>query len=212
MKKKFNLSAKCIYNPLNIKEINKLSKKKIKFKFFTKSHINLISVGRLVYQKDHLTLLKAINEVKDKVKIKLLIIGEGDQKLNLISFIQQNNLEKIVKIKDRIENPFPYILKSEIMILSSRFEGLPNILLEALTLKKFIISSNCPTGPSEILDSGKGGFLFEVENFKDLGKKILTYKIQKAKCNKIKKFAFKRLDRFNFKKNLLEYYNIFNKL
>ena len=212
MKKKLNLSTRCIYNPLNTQEINKLSNKKIKFKFFTKSHINLISVGRLVYQKDHLTLLKAINEVKDKVKIKLLIIGEGDQKLNLISFIQQNNLEKIVKIKDRIENPFPYILKSEIMILSSRFEGLPNILLEALTLKKFIISSNCPTGPSEILDSGKGGFLFEVENFKDLGKKILTYKKQKAKCNKIKKFAFKRLDRFNFKKNLLEYYNIFNKL
>ena len=212
MNDKFNLKAICIYNPLNIKEISKLSKKKIKFKFFTKDHINLISVGRLVYQKDHMTLLKAINEVKDKVKIKLLIIGEGDQKSNLFSFIDQNNLEKIVKIKDRIENPFPYILKSEIMILSSRFEGLPNILLEALALKKFIISSNCPTGPSEILDSGKGGFLFRVENFKDLGDKILIYKKQKTKCEKLKKFALKRLERFNFKKNLLEYYNIFSKL
>ena len=100
MKNKFNLKTKCIYNPLNTKEISKLSKKKIKFKFFNKSHISLISVGRLVYQKDHMTLLKAINEIKDKVKVKLLIIGEGDQKLNLISFIQQNNLEKIVKIKD----------------------------------------------------------------------------------------------------------------
>ena len=65
------------------------------------------------------------------------------------------------------------------MILSSRFEGLPNILLEALTLKKFIISSDCPTGPSEILDSGKGGLLFRVGNFKDLGNKILIYKKQK---------------------------------
>jgi glycosyltransferase involved in cell wall biosynthesis len=212
MKKKFNLNTKCIYNPLNIKEIKKLSKKKIKFKFFTNDHVNLISVGRLVYQKDHITLLKAINEIKDKIKIKLLIIGEGNQKLNLISFIQQNNLEKIVKIKDRTENPFPYILKSEIMILSSKFEGLPNILLEALTLKKFIISSNCPTGPSEILDSGKGGFLFKVGNFKNLGNKILTYKKQKAKCKKIKKFAVKRLERFDFERNLLEYFNIFNKL
>ena len=212
MKKKFNLNTKCIYNPLNIKEISKLSKKKIKFKFFTKDHINLISVGRLVYQKDHMTLLKAINEIKDKVKIKLLIIGEGDQKINLISFIKKNNLQKIVNIKDRIENPFPYILKSDIMVLSSRFEGLPNILLEALTLKKFIVSSNCPTGPSEILDSGKGGFLFEVGNFKDLGNKILIYKKQKAKCNKLKNYAIKRLERFHFKKNLLEYYNIFSKL
>jgi len=159
-----------------------------------------------------MTLLKAINEIKDKIKIKLLIIGEGDQKSNLFSFIKQNNLKKIVNIKDRIENPFPYILKSEIMILSSRFEGLPNILLEALALKKFIISSNCPTGPSEILDSGKGGFLFKVGNFKDLGNKILIYKKQKAKCKKLKKFALKRLGRFHFKKNLLEYYNILNKL
>ena len=68
------------------------------------------------------------------------------------------------------------------------------------TAKLIIISSNCPTGPSEILDSGKGGFLFRVENFKDLGDKILIYKKQKTKCEKLKKFALKRLERFNFKK------------
>ena len=59
-----------------------------------------------------------------------------NQKENLLSYIKENNLEKIVKIKDRTENPFPYIAKSEVMILSSRFEGLPNILLEALACKK----------------------------------------------------------------------------
>ena len=144
-----------------------MSKSKINFKFFKNNHINLISIGRLVSQKDHITLLKAINYIKNKLKLKLLIIGEGDQKENLLSYIKENNLEKIVKIKDRTENPFPYIAKSEIMILSSRFEGLPNILLEALALKKFIISSDCPTGPKEILDSGKGGFLFKVGNIQE---------------------------------------------
>ena len=212
LKKKFNLNSKCIYNPLNTKEIIKLSKKKVKFKFFNNNCINLISIGRLVDQKDHITLLKAINDIKNKLKIKLLIIGEGDQKLNLHSYIKENNLEKIVKIKDRMENPFPYVAKSEIVILSSKFEGLPNILLEALALKKFIISSDCPTGPSEILDSGKGGLLFKVGSFKDLGKKIIIYKNQKKKCEKIKKFALKRIDRFNLKKNLFEYYNIFKNL
>ena len=146
------------------------------------------------------------------MKLKLLIIGEGDQKENLLSYIKENNLEKIVKIKDRTENPFPYIAKSEIMILSSRFEGLPNILLEALALKKFIISSDCPTGPKEILDSGKGGFLFKVGNFKDLAKKILIYEKQKRKCKKMKRFALKRIDRFNFEKNLFNYYKILNDL
>ena len=75
MNDKFNLKAICIYNPLNIKEISKLSKKKIKFKFFTKDHINLISVGRLVYQKDHMTLLKAINEIKDNLGSKRSVMG-----------------------------------------------------------------------------------------------------------------------------------------
>ena len=98
------------------------------------------------------------------------------------------------------------------MILSSKFEGLPNILLEGLALKKFIISSNCPTGPDEILDSGKGGFLFKVGNFKDLAMKILIYEKQKRKCKKMKRFALKRIDRFNFEKNLFNYYKILNDL
>ena len=212
MKKKFNINSKCIYNPLNTQEIIKLSKKKIRFKFFNNNSINLISIGRLVDQKDHITLLKAINDIKNKLKVKLLIIGEGDQKINLLSYIKENNLEKIVKIKNRMENPFPYIAKSEIMILTSKFEGLPNILLEGLALKKFIISSNCSTGPNEILDSGKGGFLFKVGSFKDLGKKIIIYKNQKKKCEKIKKFAYKRIDRFDLEKNLLKYYNNFIKI
>ena len=212
IKKKFNLNSICIYNPLNIREIQTLSKKKINFKFFSKKYINLISVGRLVNQKDNLTTLKAINHLKNNLKIKLLIIGEGDQKINLLKYIKDNNLNKIVKIKDRTENPFPYIAKSEIMILSSKFEGLPNILLEALVLKKFIISSDCPTGPSEILDGGKGGFLFKVGNFNELARKILIYKKQKKNCKKMKKFALKRMHRFELKNNLLKYYNSFNSL
>ena len=89
---------------------------------------------------------------------------------------------------------------------------MPNILLEALALKKFIISSDCPTGPKEILDSGKGGFLFKVGNFRDLAMKILIYKKQKTKCEKMKRFALKRINRFNFEKNLLKYYKVLDNL
>ena len=60
-------------------------------------------------------------------------------------------------------------------MLSSKYEGLPNVLLEALTLKKFIISTNCPTGPKEILLNGKGGLLFNVGNYNQLSEKILFY-------------------------------------
>ena len=207
-----NLNSVCIYNPLNISEIKILSKKKINFNFFSKKYLNLISIGRLVHQKDHISLLKSINSIKKKIEIRLLILGEGGEKLNLINYIKKNSLEKIVKIKDRIENPYPYILKSDIMILTSRFEGLPNVLLESLALNKFIISSDCPTGPKEILDYGKGGILFKVGDFNDLGKKIIKYKKQKKKLNNLKKFGVRRLKRFDYKKNLDNYYNILNRL
>ncbi len=212
LKKNLNLNSICIYNPLNTFEIKKLSKKKISFVFFKKNYTNLISIGRLVYQKDHISLLKSINSIKNKIKMKLLIIGEGDQKKNLMDYINKNSLNKIVKIKNRIENPYPYILKSDIMLLTSRFEGLPNVLLEGLTLNKFIISSDCPTGPNEILDNGKGGLLYKVGDYLDLGNKILQCKKQKKKINNLKKFALRRLNRFDYKKNLDNYYNIVKNL
>ena len=73
----------------------------------------------------------------------------------LDNFIEMNNLENSVKILNNISNPFPYVIKSDLFILSSIFEGLPNVILEALTLNKFVISTDCSTGPSEILLNGK---------------------------------------------------------
>ena len=209
LKKKFNLESKCIYNPINSKEIKKLSIKKIDFNFFKKKTINIISIGRLVDQKDHITILKSINHLKNKCNLKLLLLGDGDQKNTLLRYINQNNLKDIVKIKDRKENPFPYINKSQILLLSSKFEGLPNVLLEGQSLDKFIISSNCPTGPREILDNGKGGLLFKVGDHLDLSKKILIFKNNYKVCVKKKKFAKKRLNRFDYKKNLNLYFDLF---
>lgn len=209
LKNEFNLNSKCIYNPLNINQIKYLSKKKIKFNFFKKNSFNLISVGRLAEQKDHITTLKAVNNIKNKINLKLLIVGDGGQKNNLLNYINKHKLNNIVKIYKRIDNPFPLILKSDVMVLASKFEGLPNILLEALVLKRFIISSDCPTGPSEILDKGKGGILFEVGNYLDLSKKILFLKKNYRYCQTKKIFAYNRIVRFDFKKNLENYYNLF---
>ena len=100
--------------------------------------------------------------------------------------------------------------KSDLFILSSKYEGSPNVLLEAITLKKFIISSDCPTGPSEILDDGKGGILFEVSNYKMLADKIIFYKKNKKLLNKKKTYAYKMLKRFNYKDRLEDYYEALN--
>ena len=212
LKSKLNLESKCIFNPLNTNEIKKLSQKKIKFKFFKKNTINIISVGRLVEQKDHMTILKSLKYLKNKFNLRLLILGEGDQKETLLNYINRNKLNTMVKINRRINNPYPLIKRSDILLLSSKFEGLPNVLLEALALNKFIISSNCPTGPKEILDNGKGGLLFEVGNYEQLSRKILIYQKNYKLCLKKKKYAQERSIRFDYKRNLNEYFNLFKKL
>ena len=204
-KKRFNLKTLCIYNPLNKKEIITKSKIKPKIKF-SKKKINFINIGRFTDQKDQITLLKAINLLKDKINFNLLIVGYGKQRNLLLSYINENNLQKKVKIVPYQTNPYNLIKSSDIFILTSLYEGLPNVLLEAQVLKKFIISSNCPTGPREILLNGKAGYLFKVKDYQILSKLILKILRNKKIMYKKIDIGYKNLDRFNYELNLNKYY------
>jgi glycosyltransferase involved in cell wall biosynthesis len=135
----------------------------------------------------------------------LLIIGEGINKSKILEYIKLKELTQIVKVKNFTKNPYPFIKAADLFILTSRFEGLPNVLLEALTLNKFVISSNCPTGPKEILINNKGGLLFKVGNYQDLSKKILFFKNNKKICDKKLLYAKSKLYRFDQMVNLNNY-------
>tara|TARA_B100000029_G_scaffold276430_1_gene271019 strand:- start:398 stop:1501 length:1104 start_codon:yes stop_codon:yes gene_type:complete len=210
MEKNFKIKVNCIYNPLNTKEIIKKSKIRQKENFFSskKNYLNIINIGRFTNQKDQITLLKAAEYLKDKIKFKLLILGRGKQQNNLKKYIKENNLSKHVKIKNFMNNPYPAIKKSDLFVLSSKYEGLPNVILEALTLKKFVISSNCPTGPKEILLNGRGGLLFKVGDHIDLSNKIIYYLKNKSKSKKMLANSINNLDRFDYASNLNKYYNL----
>ena len=210
-KKILNIDTICIYNPLNKKQLLQLSKKKIKIPFFKSSHNNFVNIGRLVTQKNQIIIIKALKLLKQKTnyKFKLLIIGSGAEKKNLEIAINRYNLRDNIKILSFQKNPFPYLNSADALILSSIYEGLPNVLLESLALQKFVISSDCPTGPSEILDKGKGGFLFKVNDEYDLYKKIISYIKQKKRLNKLVNFGLNRLYRFDYYKNLDKYDDLF---
>tara|TARA_B100001741_G_scaffold311718_1_gene313455 strand:- start:3893 stop:4969 length:1077 start_codon:yes stop_codon:yes gene_type:complete len=212
LKKEFNVNAICIYNPLNTIEINRKSKEKSKKIFDTNKKIKILNVGRFTEQKDQITLLKSLNYLKNKVDYQATIIGKGILKSKLKNYILKNKLSKNVKLINFVKNPFCFIKQADLFVLSSRYEGLPNVLLEALVLKKFIISSNCPTGPNEILLNGEGGLLFKTGDYKELSKKIIYYSKNKKKCNKLLNFALKNLYRFDYKQNLNKYYNLINSL
>ena len=210
----FSVNAYCIYNPLNKKEIIRKSRAKIKLNFFKKTDnsLKIINVARFTDQKDQLTLLKGLNLLKKKINFKALIIGKGINEKKLINYIKEKGLNKKIKLLKFQSNPYKFINSSDLFILSSKFEGLPNVLLEAMVLKKFIISTNCPTGPKEILFNGKGGELVPVGDYKAISKKILFFKKNQNKLNKKIIFSYKSLYRFDYKSNLNKYLNIIESL
>ena len=203
-KKKFAINTRCILNPLNKKEILKKSKIKVK-KIFSKNKLKLITVGRLVDQKNQITILKALNKIKEQLDFELIIIGKGNMKNILLNYINENNLQNYIKILKFKKNPYPYIKQSEIFLLSSKFEGLPNVLLESQVLKKYIISSNCPTGPKEILLNGNSGDLFKINDHKKLANLILKFKKNKLKNLRKIKIGYNYLNRYDYIKNLEKY-------
>ena len=181
-KEKFNLKTYCIYNPLNIKFIKKKSKEKINNNFFRNfNKLKIIFIGRLVDQKDPLTFIKALKIIKNKIKFKVIIIGKGVYLGEIKNYTKKHKLRKFIKFLGWQNNPYKYLKNSDLLVLTSKYEGLPNVILEAICLKKFVISTNCKTGPKEILDNGKGGVLFEIGNYKQLAEKIISYSKNKKK-------------------------------
>jgi glycosyltransferase involved in cell wall biosynthesis len=178
-RKFFYLKTRILRHQLDFQDIKKKSNIKNKFNFFNdKKILKIISVGRLVDQKDYLTLLKAFEILIKKRKARLVIIGNGNRKSEIFNFINKNNLNKSVKIVNFKKNPFNFIKKADIFVMSSKFEGTPNILLETAVLKKLIISTDCNTGPKEILQNGKGGILYKIGDYKRLSNILINLNLK----------------------------------
>ncbi len=208
IKRYFNLKSIVILNPIKIKSIKK------KVNFFKNFHgLKIITIGRLSNQKDHITLLKALNLLRNtyKVNFKLYLIGRGYNRGILQDYISNNNLQKNIKLAGYIKNASDFIKSADLFILSSKYEGLPNTLIEAQAAGLPIISSNCPSGPKEILMNGKLGDLYNSGNHKSLCKKINNYYKNKKTLNKKSMLAKKYLYRFDYQKNLEKYSIILKK-
>lgn len=133
----------------------------------------LVSAGRLVVQKDYPTLLKAIKLVSKKKDVKLIILGEGDQRKKIEGMIHQLELSDKVYLKGNVSNPYPYMKEADLFVLSSKWEGFGNVIVEALAVGTPVVSSDSPSGPSEILEGGKYGVLVPVENPELLARGII---------------------------------------
>ena len=205
-----NIKVKTIYSPGYDKSIIKKANKKIKLK---KKYKYIINVSRFTKRKDHYTTLMAFKLASEKINnLKLILIGYGPEYNNILKLSKKLNIAKKIIIFKKLNNPYPYIKKSDLLILSSKYEGMGNILVEAITLGIPTISSNCNSGPSEILLNGKGGDLFKVSDYNELSYKIVRhFKNMKLLRKKIK-FAQKKLYRFDKNNHAKIYSKIFKRI
>lgn len=122
----------------------------------------VVSLGRLAEQKDHLTLLRAYAASELRASHRLVIVGEGEWHQRLMVLVDELGLVDRVQFTGAMNNPYRVLADAKLHILSSRWEGYPNVLLEALALGVPVVSTDCPYGPQEILDHGRYGRLAPV--------------------------------------------------
>lgn len=146
---------KKIYNIIPIDDILIRAEEK-----FEKKDDYFVMIGRIVNDsKDYLTVIEAF--ASSEIKEKLYIIGDGPYRKQLEAKIKEFNLESKVRLLGSKRNPYPILKNSKGLILSSKYEGLSNVILEALVLEKPVIATNCPYGPKEIIGEEKNiGILF----------------------------------------------------
>ena len=188
LKKSFNLNSIIIYNELDQSDIIHKSRKKVNIRFLN-NYPTFISVGRLDKNKNHIFLIDAFKNFK-KIKYNLIILGSGTEKKILLNKIYEYKLSNYIKIINYMENPFPYIKKSDFFILPSKIEGYPNVLLEAGVLGKIIISNNI-SGPREIIGNDRRGYLFDTNNYSkfcNILNKTKNKKTNKNKINNLKNY------------------------
>lgn len=207
-----NLKGKVsrIYNPFNFERIEKLMEDERELTKEQKKMLNedyCIAIARLDnVQKDFLTLVRAYKFVKESgIQDKLYIIGDGPSKEEIINEIKKLSLEENIKLIGLSKNPYIWLKNSKLFVHSSKYEGLPTVLIEALICNKMIISSNCPTGPKEILKNESCGKLFEVGNIKELGDYLIEFLTNKNNRELYEKNVILRKEEFNKNKVIKEY-------
>lgn len=133
----------------------------------------ILGVGRLAKQKDFSTLIRAFARVRAVRPARLLILGEGEERAELERLVKELGLVQDVSLPGFSANPYAFMKRAAVFVLSSRYEGLPTVLVEALALGTPAVATDCPSGPAEILEGGRWGRLVPVGDEEALARAIL---------------------------------------
>ena len=188
-----------VYNPVNSEMISKMSSEEINLKI---NKPVIVTAGRLVYQKGFDILLRAFRKARNIIESKLLILGAGEKEKELMSLCTSLKLQEDVMFLGFQENPFKFMKEASVFCLASRYEGLGNVILEAMALGVPVIATDCRSGPGEILGEGKYGILVPVENPDAIAEAIIKVLSDSQLRERLADLSLKRAEDFSVEKAL----------
>jgi len=162
-----------VYNPVPIQEVFDRAKEPLAHSWFAPDEQPVIlAAGRLTAAKDFGTLIRAFAMLRQEKAARLLILGEGEERIRLEKLVQELGLGRDVAMPGFVDNPFAFMSRAAVFVLSSAWEGFGNVLVEAMACGCPVVSTDCPGGPAEILENGRYGSLVPVGNVESMAKSI----------------------------------------
>jgi glycosyltransferase involved in cell wall biosynthesis len=156
-------AVRVVYNPVVGPDVFLRANEEPRHPWYAEKTTPLIlSVGRLTRAKNYQTLIRAMTKVHARTGARLVILGDGLERPMLTAEIRRAGLEGVVDLPGFDDNPFAYMKRADVFALSSAWEGFPSVLIEAISLGTPVVSTDCPSGPMEILEGGKWGRLVPV--------------------------------------------------
>ena len=155
--------VRTIHNPVVWPGLPKLAQMAVEHPWFQREDMPIVlAAGRLEPQKDHATLIRAFSLVGQHRDLRLVVLGEGSQRRNLVNLTHELGVADRVDLPGFHANPFAFMAKSRLFVVSSTQEGMPNVLIQAMACGTPVVSTDCPSGPREVLEDGKWGRLVPV--------------------------------------------------
>lgn len=168
-------NIRVVYNPIDHDHIHTLSMEPLDHPWFANNQPPVIlAMGRLTTQKNFPALIQAFKEVYKKIPSRLVILGEGELRGELELMVDKLVLKSNVYLPGFVDNPFKWMRNASLFVLSSYWEGLPNALIQAMACGTPVVSTDCPSGPAEILENGKWGRLVQPGDSKLLADAIVA--------------------------------------
>ena len=166
--------VKTLYNPVVWPDHSERAMAPVDHPWFNDTGVPVVlSVGRLVPVKDHAMLLRAFARVVEARPVRLVILGEGSERGKLTELAERLGIAQHIDLPGFRDNPLSYMSKSDVFVLSSQYEGFANVLPEAMACGTSIVSTDCRSGPSEILEAGKWGRLVPVGDWQAMADAVI---------------------------------------